>query len=564
MKIKATAASILLLATAGLYSQQQTAALWQADLDYLVKRIEIMHPNPYAYFPREEFHRLKDALSDKLPRLSEADIVISISELLAKLMDGHTRVGFESSDPAWLDQTFHLLPFVLYSFDDGFFIQAGTPEHKEWVGAKVLRIGNMSVEEAAGKLGALYSHDNRQGQRKNLIQILSLAEMLKYIGAVEAVDRISLTLRNAKNQEIIATVAPVSFVSMAPFLGTWYPQASNQLATMNEQAENPLPLWLKDRESKFWFEYLPEEKLMFLQINSLNSPHGDGKGSFGEFCSRFFKAFDECQPEKLVVDVRANNGGNHVELPLLKGIIARPHIDRHDKLFLVIGRVTFSAAQHFTTLFDKWTNATIIGEATSGKPNHYGAYRRFKLPNHPQVTIGCSIDYYQDSEPFDFNTTTSPEIRTKITSADYRANIDPAMRVVRDYERIRRRVQSLALELGEEYASAGFPGMKNRLDAIKGELLDMGYDLEKFLSDFNDNFFYSNKKNKADYLEFLTCAVTECPESIDFCYALASFFEAEGQLQEAKRYYRQCLQLNPSCHYAKMKLGLMEKPNYVR
>jgi len=52
--------------------------------------------------------------------------------------------------------------------------------------------------------------------------------------------------------------------------------------------------------------------------------------------------------------------------------------------------------------------------------------------------------------------------------------------------------------------------------------------------------------------------VTEYPESIDFCYALASFLEAEGRLQEAKRYYRQCLQLNPACHYAKVKLGLME------
>jgi len=548
----------ILLLAAAMSAQDAKPASWQDDLNYLIRRIEIMHPNPYAFFPKEEFYRLKDKLISEIPGLSDVEIVVSFSELLASLKDGHTGVGFEYSDPEWLNNNLHLLPFILYPFDDGVFIMAGLPQHRDLVGARVVKIGKMPAEEAALKLGRLFSHDNASGEKKSLYYSLAFAEMLKRIGAVEAIDRMALTLRHAKGREFKKEIATVSFIAMAPFLGTWYPQASGGLATMNQTAGNPLPLWLKDRESRFWFEYLPGEKTMFLQINSLQSPRGNGEGSFGQFCDRFFQAFDQQAPERLVIDIRANNGGNHVELPLLKGILARPRIDRHDRLFLVTGRVTFSAAQHLATVFDKYTNATIIGEPTAGKPNHYGSIRRFQLPNHPQVVITSSIDYYQDSEPFDFNTTTAPDIATQVTSSDYRDNIDPAMRIVNDYERICAGAQTLGMEMGREYAAGGPAGMKKAYFLKKGELLDSGYNLEKFFFEFIDSWLAANKKSTADYLDFLAFACGECPASLDLCYELAAQLEAEGRLDEAEKYYGQCLQLNPDCHYAKMKLGLME------
>ena len=548
----------LLLLASAVFAQDQGARAWQSDLDYLVKRIEIMHPNPYSFFPREKFYELKDNLVNEIPRLSDAEIVISISELLASLNDGHTRMGFEFSDPAWLDQTFHLLPFILYPFDDGVYILAGIPEYKDLVGSEVVKIGKMPVAEAAARLGKLYSHDNPYGERKSLYFTLGLAEMLKKIGAVAATGKIELSLRNARNKEVKMSVETLPFISMARFLGTWYPQAGNGLATMNEAAGNPLPIWLKEREKDLWFEYIPGEKMMFLQINSLNFPHDNGKGSFAEACAGFFEALDRSAAEKLVIDIRANDGGNHVELPLLKGILARPAIDRPDRLFLIIGRVTYSAAVHFTTVFRRFTHATTIGEPTSGRPNHYGAIRKFSLPNHPQVVIGCSIDYYQDSEPYDFATAHTPDIQTEITSSDYRDNIDPAMVKVRDYDRIRARVKALQAELGKEYAANGLAGMKKAYAAKKQELLQIGYNLEYFFDEFNNDWFYTNRKSASDYLDYLAFALGECPSSIDFCYSLAVQLEGQGRVDEAIKFYNRCLQLNPECHYAKMKLGLLE------
>jgi hypothetical protein len=543
------------------YAQDQNSGAWRDDLDYLVQRIEIMHPNPYAFFPREEFYKLKESLYNEIPNLSDADIVISISELLATLQDGHTRWAFEYSDPQWLVQTFHFLPIIQYPFEDGIYVLAAIPQYRELVGSKITKIGNMPISNVTSKLGKIWSHDNPYGERKFLYHTLSLAEMLKKVGSIEDVSKIDVVLQNTRNEEVKAQIATVSFMSMAGFFaGTWYPQASDGLVTMNENAKNPLPLWLKNTDKSFWFEYIPEEKMMFLQINSLNFPHGNAneEDAFSQLCKEFFEAVDQNAAEKLMIDIRMNTGGNHVELPLLKGIIARPHIDKPDKLFLITGRVTFSAAVHLTTILKRYTNITLIGEPASGRPNHYGAKRGFRLPNHPQIEIHCSIDYYQDSEPFDFNIINAPDIWTEMTAADYLNNIDPAMGVVKDYDQIAYLVKTSVLELEQAYTDNGIPKLKETYSLIKPTLLESGYNLEKFFAEFYDRFLSVKKRSTADLLEYLAFAVSECPESIDLCYSLAVRLDSERRFDEAKTMYNRCIQLNSAHHYAKMELDLME------
>ncbi len=539
----------------------QQADEWQDDLEYLIQRIEIMHPDPYSFYPKEQFYELKESLYKKIPQLSEADIVISISELLANLSDGHTRLAIESSDPQWLNQTFHLLPVIMYPFEDGVYIMAGMEQHRDLVGSKVLSIGKMSMAEATSKLGGLWSHDNPYGERKYLYYSLSFAEMLKYIGAAHEVDKIDLFLQNKNKEEFQIQVPTVSFFSMALYFGSgWYPQAGNGLSTMNENAVDSLPIWLKNLNKAFWFEYLPGDKIMYLQINSFNFPHSDTyeEGSFRQLCAQFFEALDSSEAEKLIIDIRANNGGNHVEMPLLKGIIARPYIDRSDKLFLITGRVTYSAAVHFTTVFDRYTDATIVGEPSSGRPNHYGAVRKFRLPNHPQVEIHCSVDYYQDSEPFDFNITNKPDIVAKMTAIDYQSNIDPSMSVVKDYALIINYIKALTFKLEQVYADNRIPGIKKEYYMNKQRMLESGFNIEKFFTGFYYNFLSKNMSDTNDHIDYLLFALSECPESIDLSYSLAIRLESAGHLDKAKEMYERCLELNPAHHYAKMRLGLLE------
>lgn len=559
MKITLLISGVILLNI--FYAQDQKADKWRNDLDYLVQRIEIMHPNPYAYCPKEVFYKLKEKLYNEISKLSDVDISISISELLASLKDGHTRWAFEKSDPNWLIDNFHLLPIISYPFADGTYILAGLQQYKEYVGKKIIKIGKMDIAEVESKLGKIWSHDNKSGEIKYLYYTLCVAEMLKKIGAIDDINKIELMLSDENNVEIKTQITTEPFMNIARYIAdTWYPKSGNGLVTINESTHNPLPLWLKNLNKSFWYEYLPEYNLMYLQINSLNFPSNSTSSmeSFNQLCSNFFEALDRNTVEKLVIDIRANNGGNHVESPLLKGIIARPYIDQKGKLFIITGRVTYSAAVHFTTVFKKFTNATIIGEPSSGRPNHYGAVRSFKLPNHPYIEIDCSIDYYQDSVPFDFNISNTPEIEIKTTSADYKNNIDRSMESVTNYKNIIDLIESLFTELEPKYIKEGLSGFKEHYYSKKKILLNSNYNQEIFLTNFYNKVVIKDKKNMPDRIEYLNFATAECPESIDLCYSLGVQLELQGNYDDAKKWYNHCLKLNPAHHYAKMKLGLIK------
>jgi hypothetical protein len=543
------------------FARDQQADGWSEDVDYLVRRIEIMHPNPYAYIPKEKFYQLKNDLQDKIPGMSEADIVISIMRLVATLQDGHTRLSFVQSDPQWLNERFHLLPILFYPFKDGVFVLAGLEKYKDLVGSKVLRIGSMPIAEVTSRLGKFWSHDNTSGERKYLYYALGIAEMLKAIGAVNDTTEIELELQFSTNEKSAVLLPIQSLLTMAPhYSAGWYPQDRKGLAVMNERAENPTSLWMKNPRKKFWYEYLPEDKIMYLQINSLNFPHPGGgeRGPFGRLCDDFFTALDQSNAEKVVIDIRWNNGGNHVEQPLLKGFISRPRFDKAGRLFLITGRVTYSAAVHFTTLFKKHTHVTIVGEPCSGRPNHFGAVRTFRLPHHHQILIHCSIDYYQDSEPFDFNVTHTPDIGREMTADHFRNNADPSLQAVRDYELIFQAVESLKQDSVQGYGESGIQGLKKAYQRNKQALLETGYSRENFFKELYELIFAQQKDNEPDLIDFLSFVSEECPESIDLCFAFANRLESAGRMEEAKTHYRRCLMLNPTCHYARIKLELME------
>jgi len=551
----------LLITVTNIIAQDQLPDLWQKDLDYLVKRIEIMHPNPYAFISREDFYKLEKELYGKIPDLNDAEIVISISELLATLQDGHTQWALDKSDPQWLQQNFHLLPVIQYDFKDGIYIMSALQPYENLVGLKVLQIGELPVEEITSKLSTLMSHDNSAGERKYLYYSLCMAEMLKMIGAVEDINEIEMILQDDKNEVSTVQIPTVDLFSMVSYLASsWYPQSGNGLVAMNLSSENPLPLWLKNPDDKFWFEYIPEVKTMYLQINSLNFSHGNGKeqSPFAILCDQFFDFFDQSGAEKLVIDIRTNTGGNHVELPLLEGIMARPQLNKADRLFLITGRVTFSAAVHLTTILKRYTNITHIGEPPSGRPNHFGANRTFSLPNHPEIKIDCSIDYYQDSQPYDFNVIHGPDIHAGMSAKDYHNNIDPAMQAVMNCERITNEVRELKAKLEEVYYNSGFSGLKETYFSNKNALIESSYNLEKFFKDFYFSCLARSEISENDPIDFLVFALTECPESIDLNYLLAWQLEFEGRLEEAKQNYKRCLELNTSHHYARMKYGLLE------
>jgi hypothetical protein len=184
---------------------------------------------------------------------------------------------------------------------------------------------------------------------------------------------------------------------------------------------------LKNIYAPYWFEYLPETRTVYFQFNKVMN---DPKEPLAEFCDRLFRFVDEHDVDRLVIDMRWNNGGDTtLEPPLIHGLIRSDKLHRPGTLFVIIGRRTFSAAQNGATLIEHNTDAIFAGEPTGSSPNFIGEESSFELP-YSHLMANVSDLYHQSSWPFDYRTWIAPLIYAPPTFAAYRANRDPALEAV--------------------------------------------------------------------------------------------------------------------------------------
>ncbi len=80
--------------------------------------------------------------------------------------------------------------------------------------------------------------------------------------------------------------------------------------------------------------------------------------------------------------MRYNGGGSSPQgTKFIKDLSHLNKINQEGKLFVLIGRETFSSAIINTLDFQSKTKAILVGEETGGKASHYGETRSFRLPS---------------------------------------------------------------------------------------------------------------------------------------------------------------------------------------
>jgi len=189
----------------------------------------------------------------------------------------------------------------------------------------------------------------------------------------------------------------------------------------------PLPLYLKRQGDAYWFEYLDQPKLVYFQYNRVQN---DGKESIAKFSARLLDFVEHHDVQKLVIDMRWNSGGNNfLNAPLLEGLIRCTKIDQPGKLFVIVGRNTFSAAMCGATQIERYTKAVMVGEPTGSSPNFIGETVIVKLP-YSRMTASISDLYWENSVAMDYRTWIAPRIYTPPTFAAYRAGRDPALEAI--------------------------------------------------------------------------------------------------------------------------------------
>jgi len=391
---------------------------WRADLCFLAAEMPKRHRNLFHTLTRAEFDRAVRRLDARIPTLRRHEIILELARLAASVGDGHTNVA-PARDSAI---AFHAIPLRLYLFADGLYVRATDSAHAGLVGARVVRLGRGTAEEAVVAVRPLIGRDNEMGVRYAAPYLLVMPEVLHGLGLIDELDRVPMVLEHdGRREEVVLAAAGLAPLMARDTDRSWEPSTGWIDA---REASDGWPLWLRQPGNKFWFIHLAPARALYVQFNEVGDKPDQ---TVAQFADSLF-AFARANPvDRLVLDLRLNGGGNGgLNRPLVLGLIRADWLRGRGHLFVLIGRRTFSAAQFLVSDLERWTDAIFVGEPTASRGNHYGDSYRIRLPNSG-VTVRVSTLYWQFSDPRDLRPWTPPEVATELTFDDYRRNRDPAL-----------------------------------------------------------------------------------------------------------------------------------------
>jgi hypothetical protein len=382
-----------------------TAEQWRSDLAYFAKELPARHKDPFTRVTRTDFEKQAADLDSHIPKLSEMEIRVGFLKLIAAIGDGHTNIQSWGHLPPM-----RVLPLSLYWFKDCIFVIAATEPYRNLLGARLARIGKVSVEDACRTLSALAPHENDAVLKQRLPNsFLTNADLLQTMGMAGTGESVHFELRSRGGENIALEVPAIS---------------ANRTEKRVMAFEGEQPLYRKNALKPYWATTIDNGSTVYFEYNSCTN---DPKSPFSEFRPKLKETLSQSGVKRLVVDLRLNGGGNSAILDPWISEIKWSALNKKGSLFVIIGRSTFSSAILNALRLRNETAATLIGEPTAGKPNHFGEVRAFELPNS-SIKVSYSTKYFRESD--DDTPSLMPDILVEQTSADYLAGRDPVLDVI--------------------------------------------------------------------------------------------------------------------------------------
>lgn len=386
---------------------------WRYDLWLLNREVRRIHFDPYRVTPKATLDNFVRTLDRDIPRLSDNQIRASFLKFMVMIGDGHTSIRPQQTQKAnWR------VPLQAYCFQEGCYITAASPALKTVVGSKILKIEGRPISDVIAKVSQYIAKDNPMGTLSIAPRLMLVPAFMNGIGMANDERNLKFTLEDAsgKTSEIVMESSSENMTK------DW--------ATARDGTQNPTPMYLKNLSKPYWFEYLPDSKLVYLQYNAVRN---DANEDSSAFAARFSKFIDEHEVDVLVVDARWNGGGNSfLNPPIVHAIMASSKINREGHLFVIAGRQTFSAAQNFVTDLQRDAHPLFVGEPTGSSPNFVGETIILKLP-YSGMQASISDLYWQRSWPLDNRHWIAPDLPAAPSFELYKDNRDPAMETILKY-----------------------------------------------------------------------------------------------------------------------------------
>lgn len=402
----------MVMAVSAAQARPSVPATAAEDVRELGKSLEQMHPDPFRAVSRQRFRSEVASLAQRAPTLTRSEVLVGMLRIIALLgpRNGHT--GLFPADGSHVSQL-HLYPLRLYRFSDGVYVVDA--QNKALVRDRVVAIGGVPIDRVFELVEPLVPRDNDSNLRGLSPHFALTAEVLDGLGIVDGIESAEFTLERPDEQQVKVTLSPITGPRYAAaFADPMFGHYPSVLPAASR------PLYLSGAAKPLWARTLAGGRAVYVGYNSVRLPTD-------AMLRKLQRLVGGKSVRRVIVDVRLNGGGDNTTYGQLTTLFRSPAVNKRGKLYLLIGRATFSAAGNFSAELERDTRAIIVGEPTGGGVETYGDTFPMLLS-----TVGWYVHiaarYHERKKGRnDRRLAIEPDVRVDLSSAQYFSGRDPVL-----------------------------------------------------------------------------------------------------------------------------------------
>lgn len=506
-----------------------SSADWQSDLRFLQETVHRDYSFLFKKTTAEEFDTAVEEFYSTIPNMEDHEVMVGFSRVIALFKYGHTIVWFPNAP---FDH--HKLPLLVYEFPDGIYITGAHKDYESLLGARITAVEGMATNEVLKAVRPVVPAENDHYFKAYGVPYMLIPEVLHAQGLTKELKQ---TITVNLEKEGLAFEAKVIAVKNPDF-PLKYGEVTPGSDWVSVRDLSQSPYYLKNLDKHYYYEYLPEEKTVYVRQSQV---FDDPSETIAAFYKRVFDFIEQNEVEKFIMDLRLNGGGNNYKnKPVITGIIRQDKINQEGKFFVVIGRRTFSACQNLVNELDNYTNATFIGEPTAENINFYGDSKKETLPKS-KLPVYLSFAWWQDKSQWENGPHTAPHIPVDMSFEEYRSNQDPVVDKILEF----KDVTFIKDPLG--YIRNLF--MENKFELLETEVprivKDPLYEKVDFEGEFNRSGYMlldSDQKDGALYIFGMNAKLF--PDSAYTWLSLAEAHSSVGNTDKAKECLNKAIDLD--------------------
>lgn len=366
-------------------------ASWSTDLEQLDELVRSSHPSPWEIHSEAEWEAALARVAAALATVAtQNEQMVQVSELVG-LLDSHS--AFVDIPGSW-----HFYELLPYRFSDGWFVVRAADA--ALVGAELVSIAGVPIEDVIGRSTPLVPHDNANGLLMGLLWLVNNVEYLNGAGIVADPAHPSFELRRPDGSTVVVDPPVVAVDDYDLVNPGWL--------------NGPAPEAVARRPEQIWTRIDEAHSAFLIAVNEY--------GPMEVAARAMADALDAGTVDRVVLDMRYLPGGNG-DIAILDALTGEPRVNRDGGLTVLTGRENVSVATQVVYYFDQ-SHALLVGEATPARASNFTCPCRDETLRHSGFVV--SVPTYWDY-PGDPRSEITPDIPMSLSSVDFFAGRDPVL-----------------------------------------------------------------------------------------------------------------------------------------